>query len=104
MSADAAAHTTPAPVDQTTETPFYIPATGSSTRPRSVLKHDDTFAVFDSRGDIGVTTGESEGVYMNDTRLHPTGLVRSTMQAPPWPRRRLHSFSASARVLAPTRT
>ena len=33
--------------------PFYIPATGAASRPRRTLKHNDTFAVFDSHGDIG---------------------------------------------------
>ena len=30
------------------EAPFYIPATGAPSRPRLTLKHNDTFAVFDS--------------------------------------------------------
>ncbi len=30
------------------ETPFYIPATGASTRPRRTLKHGDCFAVLDA--------------------------------------------------------
>jgi glycogen debranching enzyme len=67
MSINAASQTTM--VDQTSETPFYIPATGSSTRPRCILKHGDTFAVFDSHGDIGATTGGPDGVYVDDTRF-----------------------------------
>ena len=39
------------------EAPFYIPATGGASRPRLTLKHNDTFAVFDSHGDIGATAG-----------------------------------------------
>jgi glycogen debranching enzyme len=33
------------------------------------LKHGDTFAVFDHRGDIGVLKGSSEGLYNRDTRI-----------------------------------
>ena len=33
------------------------------------LKHGDTFAVFDQRGDIGGEPGNSEGVYHLDTRI-----------------------------------
>src|SRR5437899_8262408 len=50
------------------EAPFYIPATGPATRPRRTLKHDDTFAVVDSHGDIGATAGGSDGVFAWDTR------------------------------------
>ena len=42
-------------LDMVPETPFYIPATSPTTRPRRTLKHDDTFAVLDSHGDIGAT-------------------------------------------------
>ena len=61
--------TTAAPVDEIPETPFYIPVTGPSTRPRRVLKHGDTFAVFDSFGDIGATAGGPDGIYFDDTRF-----------------------------------
>lgn len=50
------------------ETPFYIPATGPSSRPRRTLKQDDTFIVVDSHGDIGSSTGGSDGVFNRDTR------------------------------------
>jgi glycogen debranching enzyme len=50
------------------EAPFYIPATGSASRPRLTLKHNDTFAVFDSHGDIGVTAGTPDGLFDRDTR------------------------------------
>jgi glycogen debranching enzyme len=33
------------------------------------LKHGDTFAVFDQRGDIGGEPGNSEGLYYQDTRI-----------------------------------
>ncbi len=51
------------------ETPFYIPAKGQPERPRYTLKHNDTFAVIDSHGDIGVSTGESDGMFSQDTRF-----------------------------------
>jgi glycogen debranching enzyme len=50
------------------ETPFYIPATGPSSRPRRTLKHGDTFAVFDAHGDIGASAGGPDGVFHLDTR------------------------------------
>jgi glycogen debranching enzyme len=50
------------------ETPFYIPGTGSSTRPRRTLKHGDCFAVLDSHGDIGASAGGPDGIFFNDTR------------------------------------
>jgi glycogen debranching enzyme len=73
MSNEAAATRpeTPAVVDLTeagAETRFYIPSVGSPTRPRRTLKHDDTFAVFDSHGDIGATAAGSDGIFHEDTR------------------------------------
>ncbi|HEV8015312.1 MAG TPA: amylo-alpha-1,6-glucosidase [Stellaceae bacterium] len=50
------------------ETPFYIPGTGSSTRPRRTLKHGDSFAVLDSHADIGATAGGADGIFFFDTR------------------------------------
>jgi glycogen debranching enzyme len=50
------------------EAPFYIPATGSASRPRRTLKHNDTFAVFDSHGDIGASGGGPDGLFDSDTR------------------------------------
>jgi glycogen debranching enzyme len=47
---------------------FYIPATGPATRPRRTLKHDDTFAVLDSHGDIGASAGGPDGIFHADTR------------------------------------
>jgi glycogen debranching enzyme len=51
------------------EAPFYIPATGPATRPRHVLKHDDTFVVLDSHGDIGASAGGPDGLFHCDTRF-----------------------------------
>jgi glycogen debranching enzyme len=50
------------------EAPFYIPATNSPSRPRRTLKHNDTFAVFDSYGDIGASAGGADGLFDCDTR------------------------------------
>ena len=54
-------------MDRVPETDFYIPATGP-TRLRRNLKHDDTFAVVDSHGDIGAGAGGSDGIFHFDTR------------------------------------
>ncbi|MGC1694086.1 MAG: hypothetical protein WA743_02355, partial [Pseudolabrys sp.] len=51
------------PAEEVPETPFYIPGTGSSTRPRRTLKQGDCFAVLDSYADIGATTGGTDGIY-----------------------------------------
>src|SRR5947207_262310 len=56
-------------VDPVVEAPFYIPATGSATRPRRSLKYGDTFIVVDSHGDIGATAGGPDGLFHNDTRF-----------------------------------
>src|ERR1700756_1136341 len=48
--------------------PFYIPRTGPATRPRRSLKHDDTFIVLDSHGDIGASAGGPDGLFHADTR------------------------------------
>src|SRR6476660_7244186 len=55
-------------VEQATEQPFYIPMTGPATRPRRSLKHDDTFIVLDSHGDIGASAGGPDGLFNADTR------------------------------------
>jgi glycogen debranching enzyme len=57
-----------AQVEEIPETPFYIPATGSSTRPRRTLKHGDCFAVLDSHADIGALAGGPDGIFFCDTR------------------------------------
>src|SRR6478752_9105337 len=56
------------PVEEVPEIPFYIPGTGSSTRPRRTLKQGDCFAVFDSHADIGATPGGPDGIFFCDTR------------------------------------
>ena len=56
-------------VDNFPEAPFYIPATGSATRPRRALKYDDTFVVLDSHGDIGASAGGPDGLFHRDTRF-----------------------------------
>jgi glycogen debranching enzyme len=50
------------------EAPFYIPATDAPARPRRNLKHNDTFAVFDSHGDVGASAGGEDGLFDCDTR------------------------------------
>jgi glycogen debranching enzyme len=55
-------------IEETPEAPFYIPGTGSSTRPRRTLKQGDCFAVLDSHADIGVTPGGPDGIFFCDTR------------------------------------
>jgi len=50
------------------EWPFYIPMTGPAARPRRALKHDDTFVVLDSHGDIGASAGGPDGLFNADTR------------------------------------
>jgi glycogen debranching enzyme len=57
-----------APVEEIAETPFYIPATSSSSRPRRTLKHGDCFAVLDSYADIGAIAGGPDGLFFCDTR------------------------------------
>ena len=59
----------PTHLDLTIETPFYIPATGSATRPRRTLKYGDTFIVTDSHGDIGASAGDPDGLFHCDTRF-----------------------------------
>lgn len=55
-------------VETVTESPFYIPMTGPAARPRRALKHDDTFIVLDSHGDIGASAGGPDGLFNADTR------------------------------------
>src|SRR5689334_9768319 len=55
-------------LDTIPEATFYIPATGPVTRPRRSLKHDDTFVVLDSHGDIGASAGGPDGLFNADTR------------------------------------
>ena len=55
-------------VPSAVEAPFYIPATDAPSRARRNLKHNDTFAVFDSHGDIGASAGGEDGLFDCDTR------------------------------------
>ena len=51
--------------EQVSESPFYIPMTGPATRLRRSLKHDDTFIVLDSHGDIGASAGGPDGLFLS---------------------------------------
>src|ERR1700746_2697070 len=55
-------------VEVVEEQPFYIPMTGPAARPRRSLKHDDTFIVLDSHGDIGASAGGPDGLFNARTR------------------------------------
>jgi glycogen debranching enzyme len=69
MAADVATQIMTARVDEpVAESPFYIPMTGPAARPRRSLKHDDTFIVLDSHGDIGASAGGPDGLFNCDTR------------------------------------
>ena len=50
------------------ETSFGVALTASPARPRHVMKHGDCFLVVDSHGDIGAAPGESDGLFLHDTR------------------------------------
>jgi glycogen debranching enzyme len=57
-------------VDEAPASQFHIAANASLQERRTrTLKHGDTFAVFDHRGDIGGEPGNSEGLYHLDTRI-----------------------------------
>lgn len=47
---------------------YYIAATGPVSRARRVLKQNDAFLILDSLGDIGVSTGGADGLFVADTR------------------------------------
>jgi glycogen debranching enzyme len=69
MSAEIATQiTTSQAAELVDEQPFYIPMTGPAARPRRSLKHDDTFVVLDSHGDIGASAGGPDGLFNADTR------------------------------------
>src|SRR5579872_4302238 len=69
MSAEAVTSIATLRVTETVaESPFYIPMTGPAARPRRSLKHDDTFIVLDSHGDIGASAGGPDGLFNADTR------------------------------------
>ena len=68
MSAEVAIISTSQTVELAAEQSFYIPMTGPAARPRRSLKHDDTFVVLDSHGDIGASAGGPDGLFNADTR------------------------------------
>src|SRR6266481_5835121 len=55
-------------IEPVSESPFSITMTGPAARPRRSLKHDDTFIVLDSHGDIGASAGGPDGLFNADTR------------------------------------
>jgi glycogen debranching enzyme len=58
------------PIDEAPVSQFHIAANASLQERRTrTLKHGDTFAVFDHRGDIGGEPGNCEGLYHLDTRI-----------------------------------
>ena len=57
------------PSDAQPETAFYIPARAPISRPRRTLKHNDAFAVLDSHGDIGASSGGADGLFFHDMRM-----------------------------------
>jgi glycogen debranching enzyme len=68
MTIEAVIQETIREVEAVQESPFYIPMTGPAARPRRSLKHDDTFIVLDSHGDIGASAGGPDGLFNADTR------------------------------------
>ncbi len=69
MATEAAANVTQIrDIEPVSESLFYIPMTGPAARPRRALKHDDTFMVLDSHGDIGASAGGPDGLFNSDTR------------------------------------
>lgn len=57
-------------IDQAPAAQFSIAAGATFQERRTrTLKHGDTFAVFDHRGDIGIEPGSTEGLYNRDTRI-----------------------------------
>src|SRR5262245_26461625 len=62
---------------------FYILATASKTlQPTAVLKHNDTFAVFDHSGDIGTFGAGEQGLYHEGTRYLSVLRLRLNGQRP----------------------
>src|SRR6266700_1159025 len=69
MAAEVATQMMTARADEpVAESAFYIPMPGPAARPRRSLKHDDTFIVLDSHGDIGASAGGPGGLFSADTR------------------------------------
>src|SRR5436189_4613530 len=70
MAAEVATQMMTARADEpVAESSFSIPMTGPAARPRRSLKHDDTFIVLDSHGDIGASAGGPDGLFNADTRF-----------------------------------
>src|SRR6266571_4787644 len=69
MPTESAAKASLSLVEAVAEDPFYIPATALTSRPRRILKHGDSFIVLDSHGDIGATSGGTDGLFHCDTRF-----------------------------------
>ena len=67
MSPKTAAQTLP--FEAPAEDSFYIAATQSASRPRRSLKHNDTFIVLDTYGDVGASQGGTDGLFYRDTRF-----------------------------------
>jgi glycogen debranching enzyme len=68
MSPDSA-RAMAAELEPVAEAPFHIPATDLAARARCTLKYGDTFAVLDSHGDIGASSGGPDGLFHCDTRF-----------------------------------
>src|SRR3954464_2024142 len=68
MTAEVTQLVTIEAAEHVAESPFYIPMTGPATRQRRSLKHDDTFIVLDTHGDIGPSAGAPDGLFNADTR------------------------------------
>jgi glycogen debranching enzyme len=56
------------PVAAFSEDSFSISATQSTSRPPRTLKHNDTFVVLDSHGDISARSEGTDGLFYRDTR------------------------------------
>jgi glycogen debranching enzyme len=69
MPIESTSSARPIHVEPLGETPFYISATGPTSRLRHTLKYADTFVVLDSHGDIGVAAGGADGLFHADTRF-----------------------------------
>src|SRR5689334_24942389 len=69
MTAEVTQLVTIEAAEHVAESPFYIPMTGPATRQRRTLKHNDTFIVLDSHGDIGASAGGPDGLFHCDTRF-----------------------------------
>jgi glycogen debranching enzyme len=62
---------------------FYILATASrAAQPTAVLKHDDTFALFDTVGDVGAFVAGEQGLYHEGTRYLSRFQLRMNGQRP----------------------